>query len=228
MEGTAILSDKKILFAGGSAWADPTEQHFLLDMLSTSNVVIWANPFGPIAGALLPRITNLKDGFTIYNPGVNYLPFSWLSDFNERRRLLQVNMYLLEKDFEPDLVWIDDPLAARFTLYYGKKGALTLYYAHEDLDKTTSREERKQLAAAVDLILTPSPALHKKYREHTNRAFLLSGGDLMLSPDFGAEAELEDEELSVELLEKAFLDALQKCFEEVSSILKKELSKKNK
>ncbi len=192
----------------------------MLEMLAPSNQVVWANPFGKITGAILPRITTLKEGLTIYNPGFNLLPLKWLSGFNERRRLMQVNMYLLERDFTPDLVWIDDPTAKCFAVYYGKEGAVVLYYALDDLDKTVSREERERLASVVDLVITPSRALYKKYREHTDQVFLLSGGDLLLPP------ETEDEEISDEQLERTIMDALQARLEEVSKILEKAFSKK--
>ncbi len=227
-EVTVILNDKRILYGGGSAWADPNEQHDMLERLSISNVVIWANPFGKLGGALLPRITTLKEGLTIYNPGVNYLPVAWLSGLNERRRLLQVNLYLIERDFEPDLVWIDDKRAVLFAAYHGKKGALTLYYAHEDLDKTTSREERRQVANAVDVVLTPYSALYKKYREHTRQVFLLGGGNLFFAAEDCAGLMSEDEETSDDMLEKAYMDSLQQCLEEISSILEKEMAKKKR
>lgn len=216
MEGKIILSQRNILFAGNSAWADPTEQQIMFEMLSTANKVIWANPFGPLVGALLPRITNPKEGLTIYNPGVNLLPLDFLRGLNEKRRLMQLNMYLLEIDFEPDLVWIDNPNAGRFTEYYAKKGALTLYYALDELDKTGSREERAKVVSAIDMIMTPSPVLYRKYREQTEKTFLLSGGDLTL-PE-----ETEDDQLADEELEKAFMDALQARLNEISVIIEKE------
>lgn len=194
----------------------------MLELLSTYNQVIWANPYGKITGALLPRITTLKEGLTIYNPGVDLLPIPSLKNLNEKRRLMQLNFYLLEKDFEPDLVWIDDPAAALFTAAYGKKGALTLYYALEDIDSQPTREKRAKLAGAVDLIVTPSPVLYKKYSEHPARVFLLSGGDL------GQPPEIEDEEPAEDQLEKAFMDALQVRLEELSAIVKKELVRKGR
>lgn len=221
MEGKTILYDKKILYAGGCAWAEPAEQHIMIELLSASNETVWANPYGKLTGPLLPRITTLKEGLTIYNPGVNFLAIPSLGALNERRRLLQVKLYLIGRDFEPDLVWIDAPLAARFTAYYGKKGALTFYYAAEDLDNLSSRAERKKLTEAVDLVITPSPKLHKKYKEQTGKAYLLSGGDLIPPP------ETEDDEPEDELVEKAFMEALQKRLEEISRIVEKEMAQKS-
>ena len=192
----------------------------MLEMLAPSNQVIWANPFGKITGAILPRITTLKEGLTIYNPGFNLLPLKWLSGFNERRRLMQVNMYLLERDFTPDLVWFDDHNTRCFAAHFGKKGAVVLYYALDDLDKTSSREERRRIASVVDLVITPSPDLYKKYREYTKETFLLSGGDLLLPNEPG------DEEISDEQLERMIIDALQVRLEEVSKVIEKALSKK--
>lgn len=168
----------------------------------------------------MPRITTLIEGLTIYNPGVNFLALPMLSTLNERRRLLQIKMYLIGRDFEPDLVWIDSPLAVPFTAYYGKKGALTLYFAAEDSDYLSTGTERKKLTEAVDLVITPSPKLHKRYRELTGKTYLLSGGDLIPPP------ETEDADPDEELIEKAFMEALRKRVEEISRIVEKEMAQK--
>ncbi len=191
----------------------------MLDLLSVTNQVIWANPYGPVSGALLPRITRPKEGLTIYNPGLNLLSLKSLRGLNERRRLLQVKLYLIDRDFEPDLVWFDDPPAMLFAAYYKNKGAVTLYYAAEDLEQVSSRAKRKKLAEAADLVVTPSPMLHKKYKEQTGKAYLLSGGDLI------PPVETEDDGLADELVEKNFMEALQKRLEEISRLVGKELAR---
>lgn len=169
----------------------------------------------------MPRITSLTESLTIYNPGVNFLALPMLSALNERRRLLQIKLYLIGREFEPNLVWIDSALAAPFTAYYGKKGALTLYYAAEDSDNISTGTERKKLAEAVDLVITPSPKLHKRYRELTGKAYLLSGGDLIPPP------EAEDAEPDEELVEKAFMEAIRRRMEEISRIVEKEMAQKS-
>ena len=191
----------------------------MLERLSAANEVVWANPYGTVGGALLPRITTLKEGLTIYNPGINLLPLQSLRGLNERRRLLQVKLYLLGRDFEPDLIWFDDPPVVPFAAHYRKQGAAALYYAAEDSDPTSSRTERKKLVEELDLVVTPSPALYKKYGEHTPNAHLLSGGDLMPPPEAG------EDELPDELLEKAFMEALEKRTEEISRAAEKALAR---
>lgn len=213
-----MIQNKKILYAGNSPWGDPSEQHIMVELLSGSNDVIWANPFGPVTGALLPRVTTSKEGLTIYNPGLNLLPISALSGFNEKRRLMQVNLYLVERDFLPELVWIDDPAAAPFTLYYGKKGALTLYYAGKEETGSLSSSEREKLAGAVDLLLVPDPQLFRKY-ESTGKAYLLEGGDLLPVNETGDEDAAADE-----MLEQFFLEAVTDRLEEISALVKKELA----
>ncbi len=194
----------------------------MFEKLATGNEVIWANPFGPISGAIIPRISRVKDGLTVYNPGMNMLPLPLMSGFNQRRRLIQVIFYLLERDFEPELVWIDSPGAVGVARHYRKKGSLTLYYADEDNESDVSRTERKKVAAAVDLIVTPSERLFREYRDYNEKTFLLEGGILELPPD---DQEDEDEEVGVseEMLEQTLLDDIDKRLREISAIVEREL-----
>ena len=192
----------------------------MFEKLATGNEVIWANPFGPISGAIVPRISRVKDGLTVYNPGMNMLPLPLMGGFNQRRRLIQVIFYLLERDFEPELVWIDSPGAVGAAKHYGKKGALSLYYADEDNESDVSRTERKKVAAAVDLIVTPSERLFHEYKDYKEKTFLLEGGILELPPD---NKEDEDEDVSEEMLEQTLLEDIEKRLNEITAIVEREL-----
>ncbi len=136
----------------------------MIELLSGSNDVIWINPFGPINGPILPNIYEAKESLTVYHPGMNFLAMPSLMLLNEKRRLLQVVIYLIGRDFEPDLVFMDDPLARCFAVHYGKRGALTLYYAGETDKEDYPGAERNQLAEAVDLVYKPGK-LHAEITE---------------------------------------------------------------
>ncbi len=192
----------------------------MFEKLATGNEVIWANPFGPISGAIIPRISRVKDGLTVYNPGMNMLPLPLMGGFNQKRRLIQIIFYLLERDFEPELVWIDSPGAVAVAKQYGKKGALTLYYADEENESDVSRTERKKVSAAVDLVVTPSEKLYREYRDYKDKVFLLKGGILELPPEDEKE---EDQGLSEEMLEQTLLEDIDQRLSEISAIVEQEL-----
>lgn len=221
LEGKNILYNLRILFGGDSAWSDPGEQQIMFEKLATGNEVIWANPFGPISGAIIPRISRVKDGLTVYNPGMNLLPLPLMGGFNQRRRLLQVIFYLLERDFEPELVWIDSPGAVGVARHYGKKGALTLYYADEDNESNVSRTERKRVAEAADLIVTPSERLYSEYKDYKGKTFLLEGGTLDLPPE---EMEEEEPGASEAMLEQTLLEDIHKRLNEITALVERELN----
>lgn len=212
-----MLKDKMILYAGNSPWGDTSEQHIMMEQFSAENQVVWANPYGTLGGAIMPRITTSKEGLVIYNPGVNYLPLQWLNGFNERRRLMQVNLYLIEKDFLPDLVWFDEPSVQVFSDYYGKKGAMTLYYAINEISSSLNASERDRLANAVDLIFTTDQRVYKKYASHDN-VFFLEGEDLM--PFKEEESDLQ---IDIELMENEYMEALNKRFLDICSIIETKL-----
>lgn len=212
-----MLKDKMILYAGNSHWGEPSEQHIMMEQLSAENRVIWVNPYGTLGGAIIPRITTSKEGLIIYNPGVNYLPLQWLSGFNERRRLMQVNLYLIEKDILPDLVWFDEPLVQVFSDYYRKKGALTLYYAINEKSSPLTAPERDKLASAVDLIFTTDQQVYNKYASHDN-VFFLEGEDLLPLPE-----EESDPQIDIELMENEYMEALNKRLAEICRIIEAKL-----
>ncbi len=212
-----MLKDKMILYAGNSPWGDPSEQHIMMEKFSAENQVVWVNPYGTLGGAIIPRITTSKEGLIIYNPGVNYLPLQWLSGFNERRRLMQVNLYLIEKDFLPDLVWFDESLVQVFSDYYRKKGALTLYYAINETFSPLNASERDKLASTVDLIITTDQQVYKKYSSHDN-VYFLEGEDLLPLVD-----EESDSQIDIELMENEYMEALNKRFIEICRIIEAKL-----
>lgn len=127
----------------------------MIELLSGSNDIIWVNPYGQVSGSIFPNVYKIKESLTVYYPGINFLALQPLKLVNERRRLLQVILYLIGRDFEPDMVWIDDPVARYFALHYGKKGALTLYYETERVQDEHSLAEKRRLAEMVDLVYKP-------------------------------------------------------------------------
>lgn len=127
----------------------------MVELLSGSNNIIWVNSYGSLNGPIFPYIYEVKETLTIYHPGLNLLALQSLRLVNERRRLLQVILYLTERDFEPDMVWIDNPLARRFTEHFAKKGARTIYYADESDQDEMIHAERKKLINEVDLVYKP-------------------------------------------------------------------------
>lgn len=193
----------------------------MFERLSTGCEVIWANPFGPVSGAIIPRISRVKDGLTVYNPGMNLLPLPVMGGFNQRRRLVQVIFYLLERDFDPELVWIDSPGAVGVAKHYGKRGSLTLYYADEDNEARVNRTERKKIAAAVDLIVTPSKKLYREYEDYNDKTFLLAGGILEFPVH---KVEDNEEVISEEMLEQVLLEDIDKRLSEIAAIVERELS----
>lgn len=220
MEGKTILYHLRILFGGDSDWSEPGEQQIMFEKLATGNEVIWANSFGPISGAIIPRISRIKDGLTVYNPGINLLPLPLFKGFNQRRRLLQIIFYLLERDFEPELVWIDSPGALGVVNHYRKRGALTLYYADEENKAELSRAERKKVAAAVDLIVTPYERLLHEYKVFNEKTHYLEGGILELPPVDMVEA---DEAVSEGMLEQALLEDINQRLNEITAFVEREL-----
>lgn len=210
-----MLKDKMILYAGNSPWGETSEQHIMMEQLSADNRVIWVNPYGSLSGAIMPRITTSKEGLTIYNPGINYLSLPSLSRFNELRRLMQVKMYLFEKNFLPDLIWFDDPIVQPFIDYYRKQGALALYYAEGSL--ALNAFERGKLATSIDMIFITNPQVHKKYLSYEN-VYFLEGGDLLPPPE-----GVSDQQIDYDLLENKYMEALNKRLEEICGIIKSKL-----
>jgi len=127
----------------------------MIELLSGSNDIVWVNPFGPANGPIFPNVYKIKESLTVYYPGINFLALQSLRLLNERRRLLQVVLYLIGRDFEPDMVWVDDPMARHFALHYGRKGARTLFYEAERMQDEEVLAEIRRLAEAVDLTYKP-------------------------------------------------------------------------
>jgi hypothetical protein len=155
LEGKTIITDKKILYVSSISWVDLKDEHIMIEMLSGANDIVWIDPYGPLSGPIAPHIYKVKEGLTVYHPGINFLALPFLRLLNQRRRLLQVNLYLVGREFIPDIVWIEDPLASRFALHYGKKGALTLYYAAKRDAEEHIRSESDRLSKKVNLVYKP-------------------------------------------------------------------------
>ncbi len=198
-EGKTILIEKKILYAGAYTWADAElEQHVMIDILASSNDLVWISPYGSVRGPLLPRIFRVKEGFTVYHPGVNMLPLQFAENFNQKRRLMQALMFLMQSDFEPDLVWVDDPVSWRFAAHFSKKSVPVLYYCAGN--DRLSKVERDKMAEHFDLIIAGSEQAYNRY-EFSGKAELVAGQNLPV-PEEGLDNidDAHEEELREALL----------------------------
>lgn len=126
----------------------------MVEQLSTANDVIWVDPFGPMNGPIFPKIFAVKAGLKVYNPGLNYLALNALKNLTERRRLLQVSLYLLEKGFDPDIVIIDSPSALPFAIHFRNKGSFILYYQLGESEEL-SQGKNKVITDTTDLVYAP-------------------------------------------------------------------------
>lgn len=210
MEGLNILQLKRILFVSKHEWADPEEQHIMMELLSGANDIVWVNPFGTLRGSLLPRVTTIKESLKIYNPGVNYLPLPSLRSFADRRRYLQVSMFFLENDFEPDIVFTDDPFALSFASKFAAKGALIVYYSAEAAEEEYARRAEQKMIDTAHLIVTTSPKLANRYRE-TEKITLIEK----------YEADPADNEENEAAQEQAFMVFLNRRLETISAQIEK-------
>lgn len=150
-----MLVEKKILYISSDALQEPTELHIMIELLAQANDVIWISPYGAVNAPLFPSINKAGENLTIYYPGINFLALPALRRLNEKRRLLQVKLYLVGRDFDPDLVIIDDYMSGIFSAYYGKRGALTLYYRISKYLGETERSVRRKVEGEVDLVYKP-------------------------------------------------------------------------
>lgn len=162
-----MITDKNILCVSRESWEDTDEQQIMVEILAGANNIIWVNPYGGINANLLPRIYRLKETLTIYCPGINFLPLSFLEQFNQSRLLLQIKLYLMERDFEPDLVWIDNPASINFARAYRKRGASSLYFHSEKDKEALEQGARFKLTNDVDFIYrmksTPSDLAEEEF-----------------------------------------------------------------
>lgn len=145
-----MIMNQRILCVSSACWEEPGELQVIAEVLSGANNIIWISPFGGISSNLLPRIDRLTESLTIYNPGINFLPLSFLEGFNSSRLLFHTKLYLLENDFEPDLIIFDSPELLKFTEAYKKTGAKALYYAPACKSSTMPRAEKKKVTAMTD------------------------------------------------------------------------------
>jgi hypothetical protein len=154
--GEAVLVEKKILYISSDALQEPTELHIMVEMLAQANDVVWISPYGVVNAPLFPSINKVSENLTIYYPGINFLALPFMRKLNEKRRLLQTMLYLLGRDFEPDLVIIDDYMSGNFAAYYGKRGVLTLYYRISKYLDEQERPARRKVEAEADLVYKPA------------------------------------------------------------------------
>lgn len=147
-----MITDQRILCVSNSSWEEPGELQVMIELLAGANSIVWVSPFGRINASLFPRITKIKDGLTIYDPGINYLPLPFLGNINRSRLLLQIRLYLLEIDFEPDLVIINSPELIIFVNVYRQREAKAIYYFDTNTALTVDLAERRKADEAVDLV----------------------------------------------------------------------------
>ena len=147
-----MISNKQILIVSSTEWDYPGELQVIGEILSGNSNLIWISPFGRLNANLLPRIDKINESLTIYNPGINYLPLPFLDGFNRSRLLLHTRLYLLEKDYEPDLVIIDRPELLKFAVLYQKTGAHSVYYLSAASFLEIPREERAVAENTVDYV----------------------------------------------------------------------------
>lgn len=223
-----IILGKNILYIGTTSWADATEQQFMFEKLATANNLIWANPFGNVRESLLPRIIRLKGELTIYYPGMNFIPLPFLQGINEKRRLFQILLYLIEREFEPDLVWFDDPGSAASANYYRKKGALSIFFACPVKSVMLNKNILNRLNEVTDIFVTTDQKKYKKL-ESTGKAHLLSGDQYLSEAEKNAlsamdsldQLNMTDQTDSTEyLLENAFSKMIEKNLEQLNTIIK--------
>jgi len=153
-----MISDKRILCVSSSGWEDPGELPVICEMLSGANNIIWINPFGRFNANLLPRIDRLKENLTVYYPGFNFLPLPFLGTFNRSRLLLHTKMYLLERDFEPELVIFDHPELINFAAAFKKRGSQILYYARTVEEEMITPGQKTAARAVAQYVYKPRKA----------------------------------------------------------------------
>jgi hypothetical protein len=223
-----IITGKKILYIGTTSWTDASEQQFMLDKLSMANNLVWVNPFGDIRESLLPKISRFKSGLVLYYPGMNFIPLPFLQGFNEKRRLFQVILYLIETEFEPDLVWFDDPVSAGSANYYRKKNSQSVFFACPVKSVTLNKMVIERLKEVTDLFITTDQKLYKKF-ENTGKAHLLNGDQFLSEEEKKTlkaiesldELNMTDQSDSTEyLLENAFTKMIEMNLEQLSKIIK--------
>ncbi len=223
-----MLKDKRILYLGTTPWSDATEQQFIFEKLASANLAIWINPFGKINESLLPKITRLNSELTVYYPGMNFFGLPFLAGINERRRLLQIKLYLIERDFEPDLVWFDDPLAGLSAQYYKDKGARVIYFACPAKNIPLDSIIIKRLSDQSDFIFTTDQQIFKKFSSNS-KAYLLSGEQYLSKEEKNALAGEVEGEITEsagdggspadEIMENAFLKLVAYNCEQIEHIL---------
>jgi len=156
-----MITNQRILCVSSADWGEPGELQVVVELLSGANNIIWISPFGGISSNLLPRIDRLNESLTIYNPGINFLPLPFLGGFNWFRLLIHTKLYLLEKDFDPDLVIIDSPALLKFAESYQKKGAKALYYDQAGKGRFLPRSDRQKAEARADYYYKARPIPEK-------------------------------------------------------------------
>lgn len=199
----------------------------MFEKLAMANNLIWTNPFGNVSESLLPRIIRLKGELTLYYPGMNFIPLPFLQGVNEKRRLFQILLYLIEREFEPDLIWFDDPVSAGSANYFKNKGATSVFFACPVKSVMLNKAIINRLNEVTDIFVTTDQKKYKKM-ESTGKAHLLKGDQYLSEAEKKAlsamdsldELNMTDQKKSTEyLLENAFSKMIENNLEQLSMIL---------
>ncbi|MDY6826322.1 MAG: hypothetical protein SVV67_03980 [Bacillota bacterium] len=230
-----MLNGKNILFISSWSWEGSGEEAVIMEMLAGANNIVWISPFGSLNGNLLPDFKPVRTNLTIYRPGVNFLPLPAMRKFNDWRRLTQVIMYLLEKEFTPNLVWLGDPLDRRFAGHFQRKEVPVIYYGSPDGTKIP-RGEEEALAEAVDMLILSDRSQYTRFAD-SGKTVLVEATDIFIEnrepykkgepSKKGAGKEQKTTEVDAERekkLEEMFMDDLQERLERICHLIEGILS----
>ncbi len=179
----------------------------MIEMLARGNNVLWISPYGNFKGSLMPHFNRVRNNLGVYHPGVNWLPLQFLNRLNERRRQMQVYLYLLQEEFRADLIWTDDPGSVRLVERYRNEGVPAFFFADRHLG--LERSEIQKLGNGFDLVAVTSEKLLRDFA---------SGEKVFLTP--GSSSRI-DHSLSLEEQEEALIEDLENRLEEISGRLEK-------
>ncbi len=230
-----MIEGKNILFISNWSWEGAGEEAVIMEMLAGANNIVWVSPFGSLNGNLLPDFKQVRVNLTIYRPGLNFIPLPALWRINDWRRLTQVIMFLLEKDFAPDLVWLGDPLARRFAGHFKRKEVPVIYYGSPEGTKVP-RGEEEALAEAVDMLILSDRSQYTSFAD-SGKAELVEASDIFIENGepykkrephkTGAGKEQKTTEADAERekkLEEMFMDDLQERLQRICKMIEGILS----
>jgi glycosyltransferase involved in cell wall biosynthesis len=170
-----------IFFVTNSLWDEPHRgRHHLANLLSTNHTVIWVNrqlrrsESGPKRG-LERRNTNLY----ILHTGYRNLPNRIVSfaNLNNLYRLKLVRKEVAKIGFvsPPDLLWITDPKATPFALYY-QALSKSLYFSNDYFGEYIFYNFETKLSSLVDHVICTSPKLLERLGKFNDKTVFIPHG----------------------------------------------------